>query len=168
MIDSIRKKFFKSDKEADMQNQETDAAALAQVTNDKDAIIAAQALQIESLTVKFSEIKSMLDDAKASLASVEQAKLSLLEEAHKKQMEARRSSIAMSLGDSKVDALMEATAGLNDVQFSTVIGAMAKAINVESESKMFREVGVTAEQPPVENDAVKRLEAKIAAQYNLK
>lgn len=104
------------------------------------SLIAAQ--EAESTIAKLT---SDLEAANAKLAAVEASIAA-------KATEARRARISAAIGDSKVDAVMAATEGMEDAKFDAILAAMAGSIDAEASSKMFRDNGadVKSTAPVVE------------------
>ena len=157
MIDAIRKKFFSnSDRGNEEMSIENEKQATLAVDNDmadqlKQAqeTLVAQAADMQALTELVEEMSTKYTALQSSLAASEAAKASLVLDAKAKQLAARREAIVAAVGSSKVDSLMSATELLSDEQFGAVVGAMSVALNVESKSVMFNEVGISA-SPVVE------------------
>lgn len=92
-----------------------------------------------------AELTGKLEAAEAALAAVAAEKAELVAKAAAVKLAARKEKVIAAIGTDRADALMAATEGLDDAQFSAVVSAMAVATDAETKSPLFNEVGVTAE-----------------------
>lgn len=129
----------------------------AQFATVSDALVANQAALAE-LNTKFA-------DAMSKLAEIEDAKAVLIAEAKNKQLAYRKEKVELAFGTSKAVDVLAATAALDDTQFESIISAMTSVANVEANSEMFIEIGVSAEATPApeESREMQIIKAKQAA-----
>jgi hypothetical protein len=171
MLKEIMKKVFKpasAETQEEVMTTETDKANLA-IDNTTVAELTANLASVTeamaTLQGSFAELSTKYESAQAALNASEAAQALLATQAATARLEARTSAITASVGTSQLEAMLTATNGMDDAAFDTIIGAMAKSFKAEANSPMFKEVGIAAEVEAVEEDPVKRLAAKLAAQY---
>lgn len=182
MLDALRKKFFSNTNE-EVENMKKEDIVQADLSANTDVavqlaaaqeLLATQAASLaESAGVtatmmsEMKELSAKLEQAQSALAAVEDAKAALAVDAHKAKMDARKARVEASIGTDKSVALMSATEALDDASFDAVVKALAGSVEVEAQSTMFKEVGVSGEvdtsKIEEEGAVMKALKAKYAA-----
>ena len=125
-----------------------------------------QASSLGKLTEEFSKLQAEADRYKQELEVAVSVINSLQKENKDTKMAARKSVVEASIGTEKADAFLAATAELDDVAFQSVASALASSMDVEANSAMFKEVGVTGKAESIsveETQEMKQLKQKYAA-----
>ena len=124
----------------------------SEIQAELDAIKTQFEAATNELTAKLEEATAALADATGKLEAAEAAKTAaeakvaeLVAAEAARKLAARKEAIVAAIGTDKADALMAATEGLDDAQFTAVVSAMAGKVDAEAQSPLFKEVGVTAE-----------------------
>lgn len=117
------------------------AEALSQVETANAMIAEMTAAHAEAL----SAVERELEAAKAALDALKAEKAEMIAKAEAAKQKARKEKVVAIIGTEKADALMAATAHLDDAAFEAVVSALAVSVEVEASSDMFKEVGVDAE-----------------------
>lgn len=170
MLDAMKKLFNKKE-ETEMKdgnttetlNVQTESAQLSAIREELEAFKAeANALVAQADAEKAelkNQIEALLADKAEMVAQAKAAKLS-----------ARKEKVIEMIGTERADALMTATAEMDDAGFTAVLTAMSIATETEEKGKMFTEQGVDAEADAtkVVADPVQKLAANLAAQFNPK
>lgn len=97
--------------------------------------------QAEQLTAALANLETLQAQVKAAVDE----KNALLAQIQDDKNKARMSVITDAVGDSKAQALFEATQNLGDAEFSAVVGALAGSVKVEANTPLFKELGASAE-----------------------
>lgn len=170
------KKLFK--RAAPAASQEESSVMTTQETqpelavDNKTAEMATQlATATESLTAmteKFATLQADFEKATAQLAAAESEKAALATKAKEVVMNARKEKMEAILGSVEAAPVLASLEGADDATFTTVMNAFAINRKVEANSEMFKEVGVVAPVATAEEDPVKRLAAKMAANFKSK
>ena len=95
------------------------------------------------LTEEFSKLQAEASNYKQELDAALGLVASLQKENKDAKMSARKSAVEASIGTEKADAFFAATEGLDDEAFTAIATALASSMEVEANSPMFKEVGVT-------------------------
>ncbi len=143
--------------------QKATADAMAAQLKEAQTTLTSQAADLEALTDLVAELSSKFEAAQAALSASEQSKADLVADTFAKKMVARKEKVTAIAGTIKAEEFMTTAEAFSDEQFDAVVGLMAASFDAEAKSPMFNEKGVAAEATPVEEDAVKRLAAKMAA-----
>jgi len=176
MLDALRKRFFATQKEEvemiKTPEQEVSAKELevTQVASTlSDALAAATELNT-SQAAALAELTAKFEAAQAALAAIEADKAEMVAKAVEAKLATRKEKVVEMIGTERADALMTATASMEDAAFDAVLVAMSVATEKEADSVMFKEVGASGgvDASKVEEDPVARLSAKLAAQFNPK
>lgn len=125
--------------------------------------LAKQAADMQALTEMVEELSAQIGVNKEALAASEKAKEDMAAQAAAKRLEMRTETITKSVGTAKLAEVLAATDAMDDAQFNVIVGVFAKSFDTEAKSPMFNEVGAGAKADAPEEDAVKRLAAKMAA-----
>ena len=170
MLDKF-KKYFSNSATADNTQEEAmslekdqaatalDTTAVANLTAQLSTVNDAMA----TLQEQFTTLSSKYEAAQKALNASEAATALLATQAAEKRLKERTEAITHAVGTAKVASMLAATDSLDDVQFNTIVSAMATNLDKEAEGKMFSSQGVAAEAPSlVEPDAVARLAAALA------
>ncbi len=183
MLEAIRKKFFATQKEevemSDPTKQEVAAKELVEAVADTEMssalaaateLNASQAAALAEQAALVAELTAKFEAAQAALAEIESAKAALIAEAAEAKLTARKEKVVEMIGTERADALLSATASMDDNAFDAVLIAMSVGSAKEADSVLFKEVGVAGEveASKVDEDPVARLSAKLAAQFNPK
>lgn len=81
-------------------------------------------------------------------------------------MAERKAKLVSAIGTEKADTAFEAVKGLEDAAFAAVVTAMATSVEVEANSTLFKETGVSGEAEPA---ATMTVEEKILREkFNVK
>jgi len=136
------------------------SALVAQMASQTEAFSAVEA-QLAELTTKYAE-------AQSQLSAIEADKAALQATAKAKVLATRQEKLEAIMGTTKAPGVAAALENLDDATFETVLGTYAASYEAEANSAMFKEAGVSAEVAPVEQDAVQKLAASLAAQFNVK
>lgn len=170
------KKLFK--RAAPAASQEESSAMTTQETqpvlavDNKTAEMATQlATATESLTAmneKFATLQADFEKVTSQLAAVESEKATLAAKAKEVVMNARKEKMEAVLGSAESAPVLASLENADDATFNTVLSAFSINRKAEANSEMFKEVGVVAEAPVAEEDPVKRLAAKMAANFKPK
>lgn len=141
-------------------SQNTEVASLAtdeKVVELSNALAAKEALM--------TEMQSKFEALEAQLASLETEKASLAEKAKAVVQAARKEKLEAVLGTVGAAPVLMSMEGADEATFETVLNAFSANRKAESESEMFNEQGVSAEVLAIEEDPVKSLAEKFAAQF---
>lgn len=154
-------------KEVDSMTTEKDQAAL--VTDNTTAELTAQLSTVTeamtALQANFADLSTKYDLATAALAASADAQAMFIAQAKAAVMASRSASLSAIMGDVQGPKTAASLESLNDAAFAVVLESYSANFEAESKSPMFQEKGVGADAAPVvEEDAVKRLAANIAAQ----
>ena len=142
--------------QANLAADNTTAELVAQLEVATVSLAAAQDT-IANLTAEYATVK-------AAMTSLAAEKAALLADAEAAKFAARKDKVVATVGTAKADAIMAATAVLDDASFNAVVSAFAASFEQEKNSAMFNEVGVNLEVAPAdEEDVAKRIAAKMAA-----
>lgn len=146
MLDHLKRFFNSSEKEPEMAQEETQAAVLAvDQSAELQLALASQVEAFAELQNSHKELTAKFEQAQAALAVIEAEKASLVAQAAATKLEARKASVVAAIGTEKAAAMLEATSSLGDEQFEAVVGALTTSLEVEAQSMMFKEVGVSGE-----------------------
>jgi hypothetical protein len=127
-----------------MDVKDKDAAALAAAdTNAVDvaglqASLASTVAELADAHTKITELSALVEAAKEFNAAQVAAALEV-------KTAARKLAVVNAVGTVKADALMAATASLEDSAFDAVMAAMTTTAAAEADTALFKEVGVDAE-----------------------
>jgi hypothetical protein len=116
-------------------------------------LVAQLAVATTSLSAAQATVTSMaaeLEAVKAAMTSLASEKASLLADAQAAKFAARKDKVVATVGTAKADAIMAATAVLDDASFEAVVSALAASFEQEKKTVMFNEVGANVEVAPVE------------------
>jgi hypothetical protein len=102
------------------------------------ASLEAVTTELASANAKIAELTALVDAATAFKAAAER-------EAAELKATARKEKLVAAVGTEKADALMAATASMDDTAFGTLVAAMTTTLTVEAAQPTFREVGVEGE-----------------------
>jgi len=102
-----------------------------------------QASVLGKLTEEFSKLQAEASNYKQELDAALSLINSLEKENKDTKMSARKSVVEASIGTEKAGAFLAATEGLDDAAFNAIASALASSLEVEANSPMFKEVGVT-------------------------
>lgn len=94
---------------------------------------------------KIAELKAALNKANEVIAAAEAEKAEMAAKALAAKLDARKEKVVAAIGTEKAEGFMAATEGLDDAAFEAVVSALAGSVEVEANSELFKEVGVTAE-----------------------
>lgn len=136
------------------------AELVAQLASATDAL-ATQDKAFAELTAKFEQMQ-------AALAVIEADKAQMIADAKETQLSTRLGQLSVVIGDVKAAELNAKLADADEATFNTVMSSLALSYELEAKSSLFTEQGVSAEVAPVEQDAVQKLAASLAAQFNVK
>lgn len=148
MLDSIKKLVNKTTKEPEMAKPENGQVELSVVQSalaDAQAALSEKTTELLTAQSALAEMASKFESINQQLAAVSEHRDAVLAKAKAEKDEARLSSIKASVGDEKAPALFAATANMSDEDFQAVVGALAGSVVTEGQSKMFTEVGISAE-----------------------
>ncbi len=136
--------------------------------------------QFEGVQANLSDAVNTITTLSADKANLEAALATAIEhsqkleadvkEAAEKQLaaklEARKAQLESIVGTEKAATTFEAIKGLDDTVFDAVVTAMATSVEVEANSTLFKETGVSGEaEPAKEMTAEERI---LRAKYNVK
>lgn len=168
-------KFFNGDKtlsqeEVPMTDQEKAALAAAELkTAELSAALEVITASLSEKDAALASLTTKYEAATAALAQSADAQATLVANAKAKVLASRTASLSAIMGDVKGPQVAVSLESLDDSTFATVLNSYANSFEAESKSEMFVEKGVAAEaKPVVEEDAVQRLAAKLAAQFPTK
>jgi hypothetical protein len=155
-------KFLKTE----ITEQKESEEIVAQESNRTEDLSAEYQKIVEQLESKLADISAKYEQAVQDLAKAEAAKVKLETEAKLKKTAARQERVFAVIGENeKATKLLSATEEMEDAQFEAIVSALAGSVEKEANSNMFKEVGVSSEATPTEIDPVKKLAAKMAAQF---
>lgn len=122
---------------------------------------------ITSLTASLKDVTEANSQMKSALEVAETAKQESAAQAKAAVMAARKEKLEAILGTDGAAPVLASLENADDTTFNTMYAAFTANRDVEANSKMFKEEGVTGESkaPVAEADTATRLAAKIAAQY---
>lgn len=123
---------------------------------------------LSSMTAKFSEMEAKLKEAEAKLATLGAEKASLEAKAKEAVMATRKEKMEAVLGGVESVPVLASLEKADDATFQTVLNAFAVNRKAEASSEMFTEKGVVAEAAVTEEDPVKRLATRMAANFKTK
>lgn len=123
---------------------------------------------LTAMTEKFATLQADFEKATTKLEAAESEKASLAAKAKEVVMNARKEKMEAILGSVEAAPVLASLEGADDATFTTVMNAFAINRKVEANSEMFKEVGVVATVATAEEDPVKRLAAKMAANFKAK
>lgn len=121
-----------------------------------------------AMTEKVASLQAELEKANAKLDAVETEKATLAQKAKEVVMASRKEKMEAVLGSAEASPVLASLEGADDATFNTVLSAFAINRKAEANSEMFQEKGVVAEAATAEEDPVKRLAARMAANYKTK
>lgn len=131
---------------------EAESQAVAELKAELDAFKASTESIVEDLNEKLSSALADVGAISAEKATIaaELAKATaeverLVQAAADAKLSARHKALSEVLGDAKATGLMSAVGGLQDAEFSALLEAFASSAAVEAKTKMFTEVGASAE-----------------------
>ena len=175
MLDAIRKKFSKLAEANSQEEVMTTVTEQAPAPADNTAVaemaaqLASQSEQMTTLQAQFADISAKYEAAGAALAASAEAQATMVAQAAAKVQAARSEKLVAIMGDVKGPQTAASLSALNDEAFEVVLASYAANFEAEASSEMFSEKGVAAEAAPVvEEDAVSRLAANLAAQFKTK
>lgn len=169
MIDKF-KKYFKTaeaaTQEEEVNMEQTAPLAATELSTDlTDKLAQAQAALTEQANT-FAELAAKFEAATAELAAIKEAKAQAEASALEAKLTARKEKIVAAVGTDKAEALLAATQGVDDAQFSAIVEAFDAKLVSESQSAMFTEVGADGEVDVAkaeESPEMKALKAKYSA-----
>lgn len=171
MIKNLQK-YFKTAAEAatqeealKMTTQEKQPAAAGIKTADMEALLATANSNFSVLQSQFSEMKAALEQATTQLSSLEGEKEAILLKAKEAVKASRKEKMEALLGTIPAAPVLAALEGSDDSAFDAMLQAFGAQSKQESQSALFTEQGAAAEVVLVAEDPVKRLAAKMAAQF---
>lgn len=106
--------------------------------------------QVLELTAAVTQAASKIEELQAALELATASLASEREVAKATKLAVRKEKIAAAVGDERVDALMAATASMDDAGFNSIVDALTLSVDAESKSKMFTEQGATVSASAVE------------------
>jgi hypothetical protein len=119
-------------------------AVATEVVEPAAALEAAQAAMTE-MSGKVAELSAALASANALLVEMQAEKVAMIAEAAAKKTAARKEKVEAAVGTLKAPSLLAATESLDDAAFDAVVSALATSVDAETQSPMFKEVGIAAE-----------------------
>lgn len=154
MIDALKRKLgitpapaqaetVKEEVTMDVKDDSVVAPAAAETVDvvELQASLVSATAELADAKTKIAELTTLVEAAADFHA--EQAKAAL-----EAKLDARKAKVAAAVGSDKADALMAATASMEDGAFDAVMAAMATTQNSEAETPLFKEVGVEASADP--------------------
>ena len=157
MLDAIKKKFFNSSKEVVMEDPKEQPEMSVAPTAELSEMVAKMALQTESfakMQEQLATLTTQYAEAQAALKASDDAQAALVAATLLKRDEQRSAQLTALIGTEKAPAVLAKFSALDDATFETFMGAMAASYEKESESAMFKEIGVSAEAAVVEEKPV--------------
>jgi hypothetical protein len=124
--------------QVELATHEAVVAELATLKADFEA----QAAQLATALEAIEAVKAEAEAAKTALAAVAEEKAQAEAAVKAEKMAKRRAAVEANIGTDKADAFMEATKELDDTAFAAICSAMAGTVKAETESELFKEVGV--------------------------
>jgi hypothetical protein len=165
-------KFFKpasADNTEEVPMTEQDKATFAAAETKAAELTVALETAATTLAAKeaaFAALTTQYDIATAALAQSAEAQAALIANAKAAVMTARTEKLSAIMGDVQGPKTAASLESLDDAAFAVVLSSYAANFAAEARSAMFVEKGVAAEAAPVvEEDAVSRLAASLAAQF---
>lgn len=172
MLKSLVKKL--SPKEAVQMDNVTDNVELntelaTQLATAQESLVSMTA-QFEAVSAELSTVAEKFKEVESQLAALVAEKTQLIETAKDKALAVRKEKIVAAIGTEKSDALMAATAGLDDASFESVVGALAGSVEAEAKTTLFVEVGASAEADAtaVQQDTSLDIMSLIKNKYQIK
>ena len=176
MLDALKKRFFnaaketpemkKEDAQPELTAEKVPESELAAHLENVKEINLQQAAKLSDALNAITELTSKLAGAQAALAIIEADKASMVAKAVEAKLASRKDKVVEMIGTERADALMTATANMEDAAFDAVLVAMSVATEKEANSAMFKEIGVSGEvdasKVEEEGAVMKALKAKYA------
>jgi len=167
MLEKLKKQLGIVDTPVDMAEL---ADVKSQLTQLQD-VLAGKDTELSALAAKlatFEADKATLEAALSTAIEHSQALEAAAKEAADKQLadklEARKAQLESIVGTEKAATTFEAIKGLDDTVFAAVVTAMATSVEVEANSTLFKETGVSGEaEPATEMTAEEKI---LRAKYN--
>ena len=167
MLEKLKKQLGIVDTPVDMAEL---ADVKSQLTQLQEAL-AGKDTELSALAAKlatFEADKATLEAALSTAIEHSQALEAAAKEAADKQLadklEARKAQLESIVGTEKAATTFEAIKELDDTVFAAVVTAMATSVEVEANSTLFRETGVSGEaEPATEMTAEEKI---LRAKYN--
>lgn len=143
------------------------SALVAQMASQTEALGAVQS-QLSDITAKYEEAQAQLSSIEAEKADMIVSAEAAAIAAKAKVLATRQEKLAAIMGDIEAPKVAAVLADLPNETFETILGSYAASYKAEAESPLFKEAGISAEAAPVEQDAVQKLAASLAAKFNVK
>lgn len=129
---------FKLESATQLEQASTALSQAVETVKDADAKIVELEAALAAAAVNQAKLQAFADAAEAEKAR-------LAAEAAQKRLDARKAKIVAAVGTTKADALYLSTQSLPDADFESIVGALGTSAEVEGQSRMFTEAGVTGE-----------------------
>jgi peptidoglycan hydrolase CwlO-like protein len=150
MLDELKKLLGNKPEAAVVENLEelegvkaTLAAVQEELSTKLQELEGAIAL-LASANAEKATLESALAEALKSLAGAEEYNKVMAEKALAEKLAARKQMIVDVIGEAKADATFDAVKSLDDAAFESVVSAFAASLEIEADSPMFKEAGVSA------------------------
>ena len=146
---------------ADVKSQLTQ---LQEVLAGKDTELSALAAKLATFEADKATLEAALSTAIEHSQALEAAAKEAADKQLANKLEARKAQLESIVGTEKAATTFEAIKGLDDTVFAAVVTAMATSVEVEANSTLFKETGVSGEaEPATEMTAEEKI---LRAKYN--
>lgn len=110
-----------------------------------NSVAEAYATQVGELTAALDAAGELATTLQAALDESNSKLAAITETAEVARVTTRKEKIVAAVGEAKADALLAATTAMDDEQFNTLVAALGTQAVAESKTKMFTEVGASAD-----------------------
>lgn len=130
---------------AQIENFNALAAEFVAYKDEAEGVVQAYTTQVAELTTNLEAAAAQITELQSQLDAATAEKREAAEAAAAAKVAARKEKIVAAIGEDKADALLTATAHMEDAQFDTVVAALTGAALAEAKSPLFKEVGASVE-----------------------
>jgi hypothetical protein len=127
-----------------MEDKDNGGAALASADTNAGVDVAGLQASLASLTAELAGANDKIAELTAFAEAATEFQAAQAKAALDAKTAVRKLAVVEAVGTVKADALMAATASLEDGAFNAVMAAMKTTTDTEAETALFKEVGVDA------------------------